>query len=298
MMEKLSTKELIKQNPCHTKTHWKNVYRMKPIDQEEFEYTYKNDYNKIIKVYSYKQVKPMREVKSKPNSALQNINAKIFGLRASLKNNEHKFVIQERCKKTAQNLIDANCIVIDTETTGLDNPYVVEVAAVEARTGNVLVDTLIYTDKNIEDSAEAVHGITKELLIDKPDLDSVLSPILTEAGKRPFASYNIEFDRRALAISTKQDLNVQKHFKDFHCIMLLATRLITNSYDGRYVSLADAMSYFDLEWQGDSHRALSDTLAAKDVLHAIANIEIERDSLQEQLDKLLKEKELIKGKAH
>src|SRR5699024_3788327 len=61
-------------------------------------------------------------------------------------------------------------VVLDTETTGLGpEAAVIEVAALDAATGEVLLDTLVNPDGDqVEPAAAAVHGITEAELARAP----------------------------------------------------------------------------------------------------------------------------------
>lgn len=57
----------------------------------------------------------------------------------------------------------SNYIILDTETTGLDNTAeIVEISVINDQ-GEVLLDTLIKPTKPIPGDATAIHGITNEM---------------------------------------------------------------------------------------------------------------------------------------
>jgi DNA polymerase-3 subunit epsilon len=92
-------------------------------------------------------------------------------------------------------------IVLDTETTGLDvrsGHRLIEVGCVE------LIDFLptgqtfhryIHPERDIEAGAQAVHGISIEMLADKPRFHEVHLELLDFIGEAPVIAHNAGFDR-------------------------------------------------------------------------------------------------------
>ncbi|GAA1015920.1 hypothetical protein Aple_010890 [Acrocarpospora pleiomorpha] len=90
-------------------------------------------------------------------------------------------------------------VVIDTETTGLAG-VVVEIAVVDACTGDVLLDTLVNPGGvPVEDGARMVHGISDEALGQAPTWDQVFPLFLAAVGSARLLAYNAPFDRAAIA---------------------------------------------------------------------------------------------------
>ena len=64
--------------------------------------------------------------------------------------------------------LDANALILDTETTGLDDDAeVVELAVIDCA-GTVLLDTLVRPSGPVPAEAAAIHGITDAMLADAP----------------------------------------------------------------------------------------------------------------------------------
>jgi DNA polymerase-3 subunit epsilon len=94
-------------------------------------------------------------------------------------------------------LADETLLAVDVETTGLEDAYAVQVAAVD-RHGRVVVDRLLRPLVPIAPDAVAVHGITAERVADAPTFADVL-PALTEVfAGRTVVAYNVGFDRGVL----------------------------------------------------------------------------------------------------
>ncbi len=91
-------------------------------------------------------------------------------------------------------------IVLDTETTGIsskDGHRIVEIGALELMhhlpTGRKL-HLYINPEREIDDGAFAVHGITSDFLADKPIFADIADEFLTFIGSDPIVIHNASFD--------------------------------------------------------------------------------------------------------
>lgn len=91
-------------------------------------------------------------------------------------------------------------IILDTETTGLDprqGHRVIEIAAVEMvnrrLTGNHF-HRYLNPDRDIEEGALQVHGITREFLQDKPRFADIAAEFLEFVGGAELIIHNAPFD--------------------------------------------------------------------------------------------------------
>ena len=84
-------------------------------------------------------------------------------------------------------------VILDTETTDLDG-YVVEVAVLDAATGDVLLDTLVNPGCPVQPAARWVHGINDGQLAESPPLAEVWPRLLAATAGRTVLAYNAEFD--------------------------------------------------------------------------------------------------------
>lgn len=100
-----------------------------------------------------------------------------------------------------QVLADPNAIIIDTETTGLNNYHTdhpLEIAIINTN-NQTLLNTLVQTIKPISNGATAIHGITTEHLQNAPTFPQIyptLCTILNNASK--IIIYNAPFDYQIL----------------------------------------------------------------------------------------------------
>ena len=183
----------------------------------------------------------------------------------------------------AQYIID-NCIVIDTETTGLDeNDVAIELAAIDAKTGQSLINTLIKCDwGEIPKEAYNVHGIGIKELRNAPSQPAVIG-MLTQAAynqNKHLTAFNMHFDNRILKqTSPLSGFRLDHLFGAHLCVMELANRHFVKDHGvwkhghsqfGR-LSLAKCCEIAGIEFKGKAHRAMADALATVDLLHYIAN---------------------------
>ena len=98
----------------------------------------------------------------------------------------------------AQGLIDQQCVVMDTESTGLgSNDEVCEIAIVDID-GNPLLDTLIRPNKPIPKEATAIHGITDAMAANAPSWPDIAEQFATVVRGRTVVTYNAAFDERLI----------------------------------------------------------------------------------------------------
>lgn len=186
----------------------------------------------------------------------------------------------------AQHIID-NCIVIDTETTGLnDDDIAIELAAVDAKTGTTIIDTLIHCDwGEIPEAAYKVHGIGIEDLKTAPRAASVIAQLTNAASnnEKHLTAFNTHFDNRMLmqtaAANELCNERIEHAMAAHCCVMELANRHFIKDHgiwkpgysQFSRLSLARCCEIAGIELQGKAHRAMDDVRATIDLLHFIAN---------------------------
>ena len=90
-------------------------------------------------------------------------------------------------------------LVLDTETTGLDfgSDRIIEIGIVELK-DNVITQNYFHEyinpEKNISLSAQKIHGITNEFLIDKPTFNSIAQRFLKFIKDDTIIIHNADFD--------------------------------------------------------------------------------------------------------
>ena len=90
-------------------------------------------------------------------------------------------------------------LVLDTETTGLDfgSDRIIEIGIVELK-DNVITQNYFHEyinpEKNISLSAQKIHGISNEFLIDKPTFNSIAQKFLKFIKDDTIIIHNADFD--------------------------------------------------------------------------------------------------------
>ena len=98
----------------------------------------------------------------------------------------------------ARRMHDAGFVVLDTETTGMeDDDELVQISVVD-HAGEVLVDTTVRPTKTIHPRASAVHGLTAADLVDAPSMSELFAELQAALQGRTVVAYNVAFDRRML----------------------------------------------------------------------------------------------------
>src|SRR5688572_29960828 len=85
-------------------------------------------------------------------------------------------------------------LVLDTETTGLYDGEIVQIAIIDSD-ANVLLDTLVKPVKPIPADATAIHGITDEMCKDAPVWAQITGHIESIISGKLLVVYNATFDR-------------------------------------------------------------------------------------------------------
>jgi DNA polymerase-3 subunit epsilon len=102
-------------------------------------------------------------------------------------------------------LDELECVVFDTETTGLDPAAdrVVSLAAVRVRGGAVkrgeIFDALVNPERAIAPASTRLHGITDEMVREAPPLEVVLPAFLRFVDGAVLVGHQVWFDLRFLS---------------------------------------------------------------------------------------------------
>jgi DNA polymerase III epsilon subunit-like protein len=155
-------------------------------------------------------------------------------------------------------------VVLDTETTGLEDPHIVAIAVISAE-GTTLLDTLVRPAVAIPAGASAVHGISDADVSAAPRLPDLLPALQAAIGDSVIITYNAEYDRRALRTSIPFDDDAPWLFADrpWCCAMDLYARFWgdwnakRHSWRWQKLSVACEQQRIPLR---NAHRALDDAL--------------------------------------
>lgn len=249
---------------CHTKKVLKEVFRLKPAPDADTDKSYKSQFGQEVIVYRIDECVPMRPATNKAQTVAQKMATAALVKKNRL-NSKHNLIALAALK-----MIENDVVIIDTETTGLNCPHVIEISAVSSKSGKLLYSSLVYTDQEIEVGARNVHGIECDDIKDAPHFEQVAKNLGEIIGDRKWTSFNLTFDKNAISNSLENTSNHSWFENQAPCLMYLAADYFgaTNQYGS--ISLATAMLEAGCEWRGRAHRAESDTFAATDVLNAIA----------------------------
>ena len=172
-------------------------------------------------------------------------------------------------------LADDQAVIFDTETTGLDEPEIIEIAIIDT-SGNVLMNQRVKPAGEIEAGAQNIHGITPEDLADCPgwaDIDEQVLTIFRETSR--IIVYNVQFDWNAWGWSRIKagvnDGNEDRYGLGFQCAM--------EEYAVYCRQWSDYHKSY--RWQrlpGGDHSALGDALATLEVIRAMADSKTEMET--------------------
>ena len=162
-------------------------------------------------------------------------------------------------------------IVLDTETTGIspsDGHRIIEIGALELMhhlpTGRIL-HLYINPERDIDEGAIAVHGITSDFLADKPIFADVVEEFLAFIGPDPLVIHNASFDMAFINAELKS-VNRPVLGMDRAIDTLLMAR---KKFPGAQANLDALCRRFEID---NTHRNLHGALLDADLL---ANVYIE-----------------------
>ena len=159
-------------------------------------------------------------------------------------------------------------IALDTETTGIsphDGHRIIEIGALELMhhlpTGQKL-HLYINPEREIDDGAVAVHGITSDFLADKPVFADIVDEFLGFVGDDPMVIHNASFDMGFINAELKR-LN--------RPILPMAQSIDTlvmarKKFPGAQANLDALCRRFEID---NSHRDLHGALVDADLLAAV-----------------------------
>lgn len=161
-----------------------------------------------------------------------------------------------------------NWYTLDTETASFKGD-VIEVALLDPE-GELVVDTYVHTDQQIEAGATEVHGITNEDLNGSPSWPEVWKQI-TDAVDGPVVIYNAEFDLGRLDhMAEKYGLDPVHEEWDVACAMLL-TACACGEWDDHwgwygFIALEEIARMRGVEDVDQDHRAACDCRLTRKVV--------------------------------
>ena len=178
-----------------------------------------------------------------------------------------KMVVDEDLSRTT-------FVVLDLETSGASpktGSAITEIGAVKVCGGQVLgtFKTFVNPGTPLPPFITELTGITDEMLIDAPRIESVLPPLFEFLGSDKstvFVAHNAPFDLSFLKASAALHGYTWPNFRVIDTVK--AARFVLTKDDVANYQLGTLAVYFRTEI-APNHRALDDALATVDVLHGI-----------------------------
>jgi DNA polymerase III subunit epsilon len=171
-----------------------------------------------------------------------------------------------------------NFVILDTETTGLYDGEIVEIAIID-HLGDTLMDQRIKPHKGIPADAQRIHGISMADVKDCPHFDDVVSDIKRHLDGKDVIVYNAIYDRKMLHFSAEHagiEKIDWKSFSNWICAMNAFSPIYGewNNYHGNYKwqKLSTAAKYYGVSVQ-NAHSALGDCLMTLGIVMEMARLD-------------------------
>jgi DNA polymerase III subunit epsilon len=176
--------------------------------------------------------------------------------------------------KWAAELLEHDFVCLDTESTGLgDRDEPCEITVLNGRDGTIMFDSLIKPTVPIGDGARQIHGITAEMVADKPTMAGVYGALFYAIGGKVALCYNAAFDRRMISngcIANRiPNLASTSHWQ---CLMEEYSRYrgLLSRYGGyKWARLEEACWEMGIDVNG-THRAADDVRLTLELLRKVA----------------------------
>lgn len=178
--------------------------------------------------------------------------------------------IRAKTSATAAELIanGQQWVILDTETTGIDDgAVIIEIAAIDSH-GDTIINTRVKLQprKRITDRATAVHGITRDMLADAPSWTEVRASLDRALAGRTCIAYNASFDARLI------EQTDAAHRVTGNKLQWLDAMALYNTYVAEWDDRRQQLKYQKLP--GATHGALSDCRAVLRLLHQMAKTSV------------------------
>ena len=179
---------------------------------------------------------------------------------------------QTRVAEAARKLLGrTDVLILDTETTGLKDAEVIEVALMDT-TGAVRLNTLLKPQTLVMNPyAERVHGISLDALQNEPSWPEVLPEFVALARDATVLAWNASFDARML-----EQTSARWRLPHPKLLYVCAMRLYAKTHGRPSYGLHKAVVTEGLEellTQHASHRALGDAVFVYELLKCLAHWE-------------------------
>lgn len=175
--------------------------------------------------------------------------------------------VQARCAQVSsseflrQRIDEATFCIIDCETTGLDptKDVILNIAGVKVKRGCItkIYDVYVRPPFAVPMSSIQWHGITDEMLVDKPRIAEVLPEFVTFLRRSILVGHHVNFDLRMLSRHLQECYDCNLASVVWLDTMLLHKLVMDHSMS---TELDDLLDFYAIECD-QRHRALGDSLA-------------------------------------
>jgi len=166
-------------------------------------------------------------------------------------------------------------VILDTETTGLEpakGHRIIEIGCVEIknrRRSERVFHQYVNPGRDIEDGAYAVHGISNEFLVDKPDFSDIARDLIDFIRDSEVIIHNAPFDVAFINAELKQLGKKWGRLEDY-CRITDTLVMARELHPGQKNSLDALCSRYQIDnSQRDLHGALLDAQILLDVYLAM-----------------------------
>lgn len=190
--------------------------------------------------------------------------------------NRKDFIVAE-----FEHWLNNDCIILDTETTGLGNEdEIVEISMMTA-SGVVLLDTLIKPSRPIPEEATGIHSITNEMVADAPSWTDIHDEFTRLLKGRDVVIYNSDYDTKLILQSASKYSLSHAQYADLTLALQGITMCAMKAYaqywgewdsyreQYRWQRLTYAAEQQGVVIEGTAHRALCDVKTTLGIIRAV-----------------------------
>lgn len=199
----------------------------------------------------------------------------------------HKLAAARR----AHEIMQRDFVVIDSETTGLNQRDGFVELAVIGKNGDVLLNQRINPRATISHKAQEIHGISQWMVATEPAFHEIYSQFCQAAGGKTWVIYNAQFDApilydhiciirggdssRFTGAGIRRALPMECRPTRIHCAMLLYAQFYGDYSDYHrsftWQKLIRAAEHFNLAVEASAHSALGDCLRTLGVIRNMSD---------------------------